>query len=98
MAQIVRTEKYVRGTVGKIVKWLFIGFNVLMLIWVISAVAFTGHAVDTAHNEAEQAGAAVGGTIAIWFQLTIWVFGDIILGLGVLFTRGKKVIVEETTG
>ncbi|WP_156453336.1 hypothetical protein [Polycladidibacter hongkongensis] len=46
-------------------------------------------------SDAESAGLAIGGTIGSGMLLTFWVLGDIILGLFVLFTRGKKVITEE---
>jgi len=33
MAKVVRTVKYERGPVGQLVKWAFIVFNVVMLLW-----------------------------------------------------------------
>jgi hypothetical protein len=44
----------------------------------------------SAANEAEEAGQAVGAAIGTSMLLGIWVVGDIILGLFVLFTRPKQ--------
>ena len=96
--RIVRTEKTVRGPFGQVVKWVFILFNILMLVWMVSTCASVGETINSAGSDAEQAGTAIGGTLATGMLLFIWGFGDIILGMFVLFTRGKKVIVEETRG
>jgi hypothetical protein len=40
-------------------------------------------------NSAEQTGAAIGTSIGVMLILGIWVIGDIILGLFVMFTRPK---------
>jgi ssDNA-binding Zn-finger/Zn-ribbon topoisomerase 1 len=85
----LQLRKAKRGFFGKIIKWLFIGFNLLMLFWLISYMGTVGEAVATG-NEAESTGAAIGGTIGTGMLMSIWVFGDIILGLLVLFTRPKE--------
>ena len=96
MATIVRTEKRQRSAFGKLIKWAFIGFNVLMIVWIISGMsAVSNIAVDT---EAARAGRAIGATIGFSMILGIWMMGVVILGLFVLLTRGDKVIVEETSG
>lgn len=74
---------------GKIFKWLFILFNVLMALWVIGGFLTVGDVVTTAQSDAEQAGAAIGATLGMGMLLGFWVVGDIILGLLVLFTRPK---------
>lgn len=80
---------------GKLVKWLFIVFNVLMLLWLLSGMFVAGDSVDQAINDAERAGAAIGSTIAIGMIITLWALGDVILGLLVLFTRRKKIVTVE---
>lgn len=40
-------------------------------------------------SSAEQAGTAVGAGIGATLIIGLWIFGDIILGLFVLFTRPK---------
>lgn len=94
MTTIVRKEKRQRGVFGTFIKWTFIAFNVLMLLWLVSGMsAVSGIRPPT---EAGRAGHAIGAAIGFGMILSLWVMGDIILGLLVLLTRGDKVIVEET--
>ena len=78
-----------RSIMGKLFKWVFILFNVFMLIWLFSAMAGMGDAANLAVTDAEKAGTAIGATIGLGLLLGIWVFGDIILGLLVLLTKPK---------
>jgi len=82
-------KKAKRGIFGKIIKWLFIGFNILMVFWLISYMGSIGEAVATG-TEAESTGAVIGGTIGTGMLMGVWIFGDIILGMFVLFTRPKE--------
>ncbi len=86
----VQLRKPKRGIFGKLVKWGFIGFNLLMVIWLFSYWGSVGDIANTAGSEAGKAGAAIGGTIGTGMLLGLWGFGDIILGLFVLFTRPKS--------
>jgi hypothetical protein len=96
MATVIRKEKYQRGPFGTLVKWVFIAFNLLMLVCLISGLnSVSGIAT---HSEAERIGRDIGATIGVSMVLTLWIMGDIILGVAVLLTRGDKVIVEETIG
>jgi hypothetical protein len=90
---IVRREVSDRTLFGKIAKWVFILFNLLMLIWIIAGIGSV--ASTPAVGEAEEAGRAIGATIGVGLLLGLWVMGDIILGLFVLFTRRKKIIETE---
>jgi hypothetical protein len=94
MATTVRTEKRVRSTFGQLVKWAFIAFNVLMLIWLVGGMGAVSKMPT--HSDAERAGHAIGAALGFSAILGIWMMGDIILGLFVLLTRGNTVIVEET--
>src|SRR5206468_2959196 len=96
MTTIVRTEKYQRGTFGTLIKWAFIIFNVVMLVWILGGL----HSVSNmeVHSNAERAGRAIGSAIGVASLLTLWVFGDIILGALVFFTRGQKVVTEQIVG
>jgi hypothetical protein len=38
---------------------------------------------------------AIGGTIGTGVNMVFWVMGAFILGMLVLFTRGRKIIIEE---
>lgn len=86
----VQLRKLQRGFFGKLFKWGFIGFNILMLIWLFSYWGSVGDIANTASSDAEKAGAAIGGTIGTGMLFGLWVFGDIILGLFVMLTRPKS--------
>lgn len=94
MARIIRKETRKRGFFGWLFLLLFIGFNLLMLLWLVSYWSHLG-ALSPA-SDAERAGTAIGGTIGSGMLITLWAMGDIILGLFVLLTRGRKTIIEET--
>jgi hypothetical protein len=96
MASIVRREKRERGPFGKLLKWAFIGFNVVMLIWIVSG--FSAVSKIEVHSTAEQAGRAIGSAIGFASLLTLWAIGDLILGILVIVSRGDKVITEEAMG
>lgn len=83
-------RKLRRGPIGFIIKWLFIIFNLLMLAWLVLGVGAAGDVMNTAQSEAERAGAAIGTGLGVGMVLTVWVMGDIILGLLVLLTRPKR--------
>jgi hypothetical protein len=85
----VQLRKAVRSFFGKLVKWGFICFNILMIIWMIGGVGSATKNMD-AMNQTEKAGAAIGTGIGAMLIAVIWVLGDIILGLFVLFTRPKS--------
>jgi hypothetical protein len=78
-----------RGVVGTLIKWTFIGFNVLMIWWLVAGMNAASKHIDAAHGEAQKAGAAVGTALGASMIIGIWVAGAIILGLFVLFTRPK---------
>ncbi len=94
MATIIRKEIRKRGFFGWIFLILFLLFNVLMLAWLVSY--WSTLASTTTGSDAEAAGKAIGGTIGSSMLIVIWAAGDIVLGLFVLLTRGRKTIIEET--
>ena len=86
----VQLKKATRSAFGKLVKYSFIGFNALMLIWFISAMSMASQHVTNAASQAEQAGAAIGTGIGAMLIIGLWVMGDVILGLFTLLTRPKN--------
>ena len=60
-----------------------------MPLWLFAGMDAATEGMDTM-SEAEQAGTAIGAGIGGMLVVSIWVFGDIILGLFVLFTRPKS--------
>jgi invasion protein IalB len=94
MTKTVKTIKNVRGVFGQIIKWTFILFNILMLVWLFGYWSSIAPLMDT-DSDAGQAGAAIGSFLGTGMILVIWTLGAIVLGIFVLLTKGKKIIVEE---
>jgi hypothetical protein len=98
---VVRKEVSDRTVMGKIFKYVFIAFNVLMLFLLVKGCAvasegITNAGLDSEYPDAAAAGATIGAGLAMGSLLFMWLVGDVILGLFVLFTRRKKIIeVEE---
>ncbi|WP_374679433.1 zinc ribbon domain-containing protein [Hymenobacter sp. J193] len=79
-----------RSVFGKFIKYVFIGFNLLMMYWLFAGVGAAADSMSTATSEAEKAGAAVGTGLGAFMILLIWFFGDVIIGALVFFTRAKR--------
>lgn len=94
MVTVVRTEKRQRTAFGQVIKLVFIVFNALMLLWLVTGMDAVSQM--TPDSGAARAGHAIGAAIGFSMILGIWMMGAVILGLSVLLTRGDKVIVEET--
>lgn len=92
---VVQREVRKRGFFGHVFKWLFVGFNLLMLVWLISYWVSVGEMMATAGSEAERAGGAIGTTIGTSMLMFFWLCGAVILGLFAMMTRGKKYLVTE---
>jgi hypothetical protein len=93
---VVRREVSDRTVVGKIFKYLFIAFNILMAVILVTGTMGAAEGMQETASDAEAAGAAIGTALGVGSILFLWVVGDIILGSFVLFTRRKKIIeVEE---
>ena len=86
----VQLRKAKRTILGKVLVWVFVIFNVIMVAWIWGAVDVTQEVVQSTDNDWEQAGAAIGAGLGTFMIVIIWVLGDIILGLPVLFTRPKS--------
>ncbi len=86
----VQLRKAKRGFFGKLFKWSFVAFNILMAVWLFGGMNAASDGMSNL-NDAEMAGAAIGTGIGVALIFGIWVIGDIILGLFVLFTRPKGV-------
>jgi uncharacterized paraquat-inducible protein A len=85
-----KLRKPKRSFFGKLVKYAFIAFNILMLLWLIFGIGGAAESIETAGSEAEQAGAAIGTGLGAMMIIFIWVAGDVVLGLMTLLTRAKK--------
>ena len=85
----VQLRKPKRTGFGKIIKWGFIGFNILMLIWFVGGMNAATEGVEMM-SEAEQAGAAIGTGIGAMMIFGIWGFGDVVGGILMLLTKPKS--------
>ena len=98
---VVHREISDRTLMGKIFKYSFVAFNVLMLFLFLKGCVVASEGIANASMEAEYAdaataGATIGAGLAMGTLLFLWLVGDVVLGLFVLFTRRKKIIeVEE---
>lgn len=86
----VQLRKAKRGPFGKIIKYTFILFNILMCVWLIGGMGAANEVAQTAGSSAEEIGAAIGTGIGAAMIIGLWTFGDIILGLFVFLTRPKS--------
>jgi hypothetical protein len=84
----VQLRKLKRGFMGKLFKWSFIAFNILMALWLFAGMNAATKGIENL-NGAEQAGAAIGTGIGAAIILVVWVIGAFLLGLFVMFTRPK---------
>lgn len=82
----VQLRKATRSGFAKLVKWAYLGFNVIMPIWLISAMSAATEGVELM-SEAEQAGAAIGTGIGAMIIFVIWGAGAVVGGVVMLVTR-----------
>lgn len=90
----VQREVRKRGLFGKLMLILFWIWQVLMVIWLVSAIAGMG-AVEQPTTEAGQAGAAIGSVIGLGIIFSFWGFGTLIFGALALMTRGARLLITE---
>ena len=83
--ETTQIETRQRGVLGTIILWLFIAWNVGMPLLAIVVMA----------NESTEAGN--GSTEAGTALVTLWIMGAPVLGLMVLCSRGRKIIITRTT-
>lgn len=61
----------------------------------VAGINSAGEVINDPASGAERMGAAIGATLGVGMVLSIWVMGGIILGLMMLFTRGKKIVITK---
>jgi hypothetical protein len=95
MSAIVQRHVRKRGFFGKVFKFLFIAFNALMFVWVVSYWITLNGMLQTSTSEATTAGMQIGATIGTGLLLFLWCVGSVILGLITLLSRGSTVVIAE---
>jgi hypothetical protein len=91
----VSTEKRKRGFFGWIFAGIFWVWQIIMIVWLVSAINMTSNHLVNAGSEAARAGTAVGGAISVYLILSFWALGSVIFGLLMFATRGKKVTITR---
>jgi hypothetical protein len=67
-----KLRKPKRTIFGKIIKYTFIGFNLLMLYWMVSGIGAVAETINASSSEANQAGVAIGTGLGAMMILFIW--------------------------
>ena len=78
---------------NKIVKWVFLAFNALMLILVLQYCGFVGEEFSKntgMFKDAQDAGTAIGSGIGTVFLWAIWIGVDIVLCLIYIVSKPKS--------
>ena len=96
MVKTLTTEIRQRGFFGKLFKWLFIVFNILMGIWLATYWVMVGNMIAEQQSDAAMAGGTIGATIGTGALIIFWAAGAAILGGLAMATRGKKISIHET--
>jgi hypothetical protein len=79
-----------RTAFGNLVKWGFIAFNVLMPLFLFTVIGSADSVVQQAGNDAEKAGAAVGGLLGAGLFMFLWFTGFVGGGIAMLLTRPQR--------
>jgi len=86
--QKYRTVKGKLGVFGWISRIVFLGFTILMVLWIFVGGSEVSQDVDNV-------GEAIGFGIGIVALVTIWVTGTVIFGIWVLLTRPPNALVPK---
>ncbi|EMF6620125.1 zinc ribbon domain-containing protein [Escherichia coli] len=86
-------QKLKRSFLGRIIKWFFILFNIFMIYMLLVGLGGTSeiinNATSDATSDAEKAGAVIGTGLGLITIGSLWVIGDIIIGILVFLTKPK---------
>ena len=93
--RVTQIEKRRRGPFGWFVAILFYGFNAIMVVLMVGGWASVGTMVEQGYDDLSVAAAGFAGVVGTAALLWMWLFGAIILGIMMLLTRGKKVILTR---
>ncbi|HAH0340068.1 TPA: hypothetical protein GFX63_12000, partial [Escherichia coli] len=82
-------KKLKRSFFGKLIKWIFILFNIFMIYTLLVGLGGTSEIINNATSDAEKAGAVIGTGLGLITIGSLWVIGDIIIGILVFLTKPK---------
>lgn len=82
------------GLAHRLLRWAFIGFNLVMAAWMVSYVLSAGKmkaaALATATTAADRAAAGDAVAAGGGLLLGLWMFGAVLLGLLAALTKAPK--------
>jgi hypothetical protein len=81
-----------RSRFGRWVKWGFLGFQGAMLLGSLGTCAAVGPFLSGSDPEVAL-GAGMFGALALGTIWAVWPLGTLVLGLLVLFTRGRRRLI-----
>ncbi len=86
-----------RGPFGKFCKAFFWGLQVVLVLGMLGTCAFVGPALKADDPEVSF-GAGMFGAITLGSLWLLWMFGTVVFGALVLFTRGRKRLIPAPPG
>lgn len=95
MSRVVRTETRRRGVFGTFFKYIFVLFNIAMMVWLFSYWGTVDDHIKSSTSNAARSGASIGAVIGTYLIVSMWGGGAVILGIFALLTRGRTVTIEE---
>jgi hypothetical protein len=81
-----------RSRFGRVVKWLFLAFQAVMILLMLGTCAAVGPFLSGADPEVVM-GAGMFGAMALGTLWAIWPLGTLVLGVLLLLTRGRKRLI-----
>jgi uncharacterized membrane protein YhaH (DUF805 family) len=84
-----------RGRFGRAMKWIFWGFQLLMILALLGNCAVVLPYIGSDDPEVAMGAGMFGGMLGLALT-ALWPLGTALLGLALLLTRGKKVVIRET--
>ena len=96
--QVTQIEKRKRGLFGWVVAILFYGFNAAMILMIVLTWVGVGSVVESNYDDTSVAAVGIAGFLGTVALFWFWLFGSVVLGIMMFFTRGKKVILTRDEG
>ncbi len=81
-----------RSAFGRAVKWVFLGFQAVMILLLLGTCAAVAPFLSNPDPEVA-VGAGMFGAMATALVWLVWPAGTLLLGLLVLLTRGRKRLI-----
>jgi hypothetical protein len=81
-----------RGPFGRVVRWVFLGFQVVMILLLLGTCAVVTPFLSNPDPEVA-VGAGMFGAMATALLWLAWPVGTLLLGLVMLLTRGRKRLI-----